>query len=629
MLVHPVAPSRRPNRCHPHPPAVRRAAGIVARGGRSPVAMTHPLTQDVIALQRDALQALADGDPLDAILHRMAQTASRLASVGVAFLRLDESGASLSLITQSGLPDGVPAALGTIRVGPASLPPGVAVFGNTSASGEIGAEDAPVAITAEPLTDDDGRIAGALVLADASGRSPSLPDDLRQSVIQLFAVALRRDQRDREVQDLIYRDPLTGLPNRRHFEERLRQVIARGVGPTAPVSVLFMDLDEFKKVNDTLGHDVGDLLLAIVGSRLRRALSADAFVARLGGDEFAAIVTGADAGAALTAAGRIATALKEPAMLRGYRLPIYCSIGIATCPDHESDPALLKRLADMAMYYAKQSATGIASAATPEVRRAMSISAVEFDIPAALQSDQIGLVFQPRVALATGQVVAFEALARWHHPTLGMLAPSHFIPWVERRPDLALKYTEWLLKSLAETLIRLPPDALVPISVNIPVAVMQSDAIFTPILARMAEAGLPLSLLRIEIVERALTRMPAEVEAVVERMVGLGITFELDDFGSGEANLGALVRLPFAAIKIAGEIVRTVADEPRCERLIDGVARFAETFGVSLCAEHVESQAQLDILRRLGVEQGQGFLFGQAVSTDGIAAVVRAGAGRE
>jgi EAL domain-containing protein (putative c-di-GMP-specific phosphodiesterase class I) len=169
----------------------------------------------------------------------------------------------------------------------------------------------------------------------------------------------------------------------------------------------------------------------------------------------------------------------------------------------------------------------------------------------------------------------------------------------------------------------------VPISVNIPVAVMQSDAIFTPILARMAEAGLPLSLLRIEIVERALTRMPAEVEAVVERMVGLGITFELDDFGSGEANLGALVRLPFAAIKIAGEIVRTVADEARCERLIDGVARFAETFGVSLCAEHVESQAQLDILRRLGVEQGQGFLFGQAVSAGGIAPAVRAGAGRE
>ncbi|KGM34018.1 GGDEF domain-containing phosphodiesterase, partial [Inquilinus limosus] len=353
-----------------------------------------------------------------------------------------------------------------------------------------------------------------------------------------------------------------------------------------------------------------------------RALSTEAFVARLGGDEFAAIVA-ADAGTATAAAGRITRALKEPAMLRGYRLPIYCSIGIATCPDHESDPALLKRLADMAMYYAKQSATGIASAATPEVRRAMSISAVEFDIPAALQSNQIGLVFQPRVNLVSGRVTGFEALARWNHPTLGVLAPSHFIPWVERRPDLALKYTEWLLQSLADTLIELPRDALVPISINIPVSVMQSDAVFTAMLSRMSEAGLPLSLLQIEIVERALTRMPAEVEAVVERMVGLGIAFELDDFGSGEANLAALSRLPFSAIKIAGEIVQTVATDPRCERLIDGVARFAETFGVSLCAEHVESPAQRDILRRLGVEQGQGYLFGQPMPASALAAAIR------
>ncbi|WP_225771079.1 bifunctional diguanylate cyclase/phosphodiesterase [Inquilinus sp. Marseille-Q2685] len=588
--------------------------------------MTGFPASPLIALERDALQALVDGDPIEAILRDVARAVGRLhgpscPEAGVAFLRLDESGASLSLLAQSGLQEPVLDALGTIRVGPAGPPPGVAVFTNAPAAGPLCRTEDAGEVLAEPLTDDDGRIAGALVLA---GLSPDgMPGALRQTVGRLFAMALRRDRRDRDVQDLIYRDPLTGLPNRRCFEERLAETFARGVDAASPVSVLFMDLDEFKKVNDTLGHEVGDLLLAIVGSRLRRALSAEAFVARLGGDEFAAIVT-ADAGAAAAAAGRIAKALREPAMLRGYRLPIYCSIGIATCPDHESDPALLKRLADMAMYYAKQSATGIASAATPEVRRAMSISAVEFDIPAALQSDQIGLVFQPRVKLVSGQVTGFEALARWNHPTLGVLSPSHFIPWVERRPDLALRYTEWLLRSLADTLIRLPRDALVPISINIPVAVMQSDAVFTGMLDRMTEAGLPLSLLRIEIVERALTRMPAEVEAVVERMVGLGITFELDDFGSGEANLAALSRLPFSAIKIAGEIVQTLATEPRCERLIDGIARFAETFGVSLCAEHVESQAQYDILRRLGVEQGQGYLFGQPVPAGDLAAAVRA-----
>ncbi|MGK9235388.1 EAL domain-containing protein [Inquilinus limosus] len=597
-----------------------RAAVPAERVTPDPTTSSSP---SLIALERDALQALVDGDPIEDILATVAETAGRLlASASIAFLRLDESGASLSLLAQSGLQGPVLDALASIRVGPSGPPPGVAVFTNAPATGSLGPADDTVAVIAEPLTDDDGRIAGALVLIGTA--SPvAMPEALRQTVGRLFAMALRRDRRDREVQDLIYRDPLTGLPNRRCFEERLARIFARGVDAACPVSVLFMDLDEFKKVNDTLGHEVGDLLLAIVGSRLRRALSSEAFVARLGGDEFAAIVA-ADAGAALTAAGRIAKALKEPAMLRGYRLPIYCSIGIATYPDHETDPALLKRLADMAMYYAKQSATGIASAATPEVRRAMSISAVEFDIPAALQSGQIGLVFQPRVKLASGRVAGFEALARWNHPTLGVLAPSHFIPWVERRPDLAVKYTEWLLRALADTLIQLPRDALVPISINIPVAVMQSDAVFTAMLGRMTEAGLPLSLLRVEIVERALTRMPAEVEAVVARMVGLGVTFELDDFGSGEANLAALSRLPFSAIKIAGEIVQTVATEPRCERLIDGVARFAETFGVSLCAEHVESQAQCDILRRLGVEQGQGYLFGQPVPAGDLAAAVRA-----
>ncbi|MGK9167300.1 EAL domain-containing protein [Inquilinus limosus] len=585
--------------------------------------MTDPSSPSLIALERDALQALVDGDPLEAILRNVAETAGRLlAPVSIVFLRLDESGASLSLLAQSGLQGAVLDALATIRVGPSGPPPGVAVFTNAPVAGPLGPAEEPLAVVAEPLTDDDGRIAGALVLTGATDPLV-MPEALRQTIGRLFAMALRRDRRDREVQDLIYRDPLTGLPNRRCFEERLAQIFARGVDAACPVSVLFIDLDEFKKVNDTLGHDVGDLLLAIVGSRLRRALSSEAFVARLGGDEFAAIIA-ADAGAALTAAGRITKALKEPAMLRGYRLPIYCSIGIATCPDHESDPALLKRLADVAMDYAKQSATGVASAATQEVRRAMSISVVEFDIPAALQSNQIGLVFQPRVNLVSGQVAGFEALARWSHPTLGLLAPSHFIPWVERRPDLAVRYTEWLLRSLADTLIQLPRDALVPISINIPVAVMQSDAVFAAMLGRMTEAGLPLSLLQIEIVERAVTRMPAEVEAVVARMVGLGVTFELDDFGSGEANLAALSRLPFSAIKIAGEIVQTVATEPRCERLIDGVARFAETFGVSLCAEYVESQAQCDILRRLGVEQGQGYFFGQPVPTGDLAAAVRA-----
>lgn len=587
--------------------------------------MTNSFSQSLVALQRDTLHALAEGRPLDAVLAILADAASLLAApAGVGVMRLDESGASLSLAAPGGLPAEAAEALASIRVGPIGPPPGITVFTNAPASGAISHKGSSIAVTAYPLTDDDDRIAGALVAAVVAGQPPALPDPLLDVVGRLFAAILRRDRQDREVQDLIYRDPMTGLPNRRHFEERLAEIIPQADAPgSEPVSVLFMDLDEFKKVNDTLGHDVGDLLLAIVGSRLRRALSAEAFVARLGGDEFGVIVSGADAGAALTAAGRIVTALREPAMLRGYRLPIYCSIGIATCPDHESDPALLKRLADMAMYYAKQSGTGIASAATPEVRRAMSISVVEFDIPEALQSDQIGLVFQPRVNLSTGRVVAFEALARWNHPSLGVLAPSHFIPWLERRPDLALRYTEWLLRSLAETLIQLPRDILVPVSVNIPVSVMQSDAVFTAMLGRMAEAGLPLSLLRIEIVERALTRMPAEVETVVERLAALGITFELDDFGSGEANMAALARLPFAAVKIAGDIVRTVAVDPRCERLIDGLVRFSETFGVSLCAEHVESRAQYEILRRLGVEQGQGYLFGHGVSASGLADAMR------
>jgi diguanylate cyclase (GGDEF)-like protein len=580
--------------------------------------------QPLVALERDALQALVDGDSIEAVLDVMARSISRLAApAAIAFMRLDESGATLSLLAQSGLPSQASDALAIVRVAPSGAPPGVAVFTNAPATGPLVSVEPAITVFAEPLADKDGRTGGALVIVGPQEPDRQLPKALRQTIGRLFALVLRRDGRDREVQDLIYRDPLTGLPNRRCFDERLAQVFARGSAATGPVSLLYMDLDEFKKANDTLGHEFGDLLLTIVGSRLLRALPPDSFVARLGGDEFAAILPG-HSGEAMVAAGRITKALKEPAMLRGYRLPIYCSIGIATCPDHGSDPALLKRLADMAMCYAKQSATGIASAAAPEVRRAMSISAVEFDIPAALESHQIGLVFQPRVNLASGRVTAFEALARWNHPTLGPLAPSHFIPWVERRPDLALKYSEWMLRSLADTLIRLPRATLVPVSVNIPVSVMQSDAVFATMLGRMTAAGLPLSLLRVEIVERALTRMPAEVERVVARMVELGVTFELDDFGSGEANFAALSRLPFSAIKIAGEIVQTVATEPRCERLIDGVARFAETFGVALCAEHVESPAQRDILRRLGVEQGQGFLFGQAVPADDLAAAVHA-----
>ncbi|KGM31757.1 GGDEF domain-containing protein, partial [Inquilinus limosus] len=238
--------------------------------------MTDPTSPSLVALERDALQALVDGDPIDSVLRDVARAVGQLQALpGVAFLRLDESGASLSLLAQSGLRGAMLDALGTIRVGPAGQPPGVAVFTSAPAAGPlVGPAGGPGAALAEPLTDDDGRIAGALLLAGLS-RPEEMPEPLRRTIGRLFAMALRRDRRDREVQDLIYRDPLTGLPNRRCFDERLAETFARGVDAACPVSVLFMDLDEFKKVNDTLGHEVGDLLLAIVGSRLRRALSTE------------------------------------------------------------------------------------------------------------------------------------------------------------------------------------------------------------------------------------------------------------------------------------------------------------------------------------------------------------------
>lgn len=428
-----------------------------------------------------------------------------------------------------------------------------------------------------------------------------------RTIVRAHADAI---DKEREVGQLAFRDQLTGLANRRAFVSALLERQRAG-GEPLDTTVLLIDLDGFKLVNDKLGHGVGDALLRAVAARMIECAPGEALCARLGGDEFAILVPSAEPVAVDAAVRRVAALFEAPLLIDGEALVIRGSIGVSTGQRWPADPMILMRRADLALYESKRG-----DGAGPyffrdelQVRsdRRRIIETAYLD-PAAL--DTLDVFFQPIVRVATGVVAGFEALARWHHPLLGWVPPDELFE-VADRARVAHRFTEHLLRRALARARTWPPG--IALSFNVTAGEVGED--LCPLVARLCrEAGFPTERLVIEITESALMRDLVAAQRVIDGLHAMGTRVALDDFGAGFASIGYLKQIRFDLIKIDGGLVRSIAESPLARQLLAGVVQLCRAIGTPIVVEQVETEAQMAIVTLLGADKVQGYLVGRPLA---------------
>ncbi|MHB0769177.1 bifunctional diguanylate cyclase/phosphodiesterase [Bradyrhizobium sp. 5.13L] len=428
----------------------------------------------------------------------------------------------------------------------------------------------------------------------------------------------RLSQANRRVLELAQTDILTGLPNRAFFLARLDELNGRREGDGPAFSILMLDLDRFKNVNDSLGHGAGDALLRQVAQRLKSAMRAGDVLARLGGDEFAIIQKACEDqhARATELAARIAKLVAEPFLLPGHRVEIGTSIGIAIAPDHGSDQEQLLKKADLALYRSKSAGRNCftiydeAMSAELEARNTL-----EGDLRDAIALCQLEVHYQPFVDALSGERRGFEALVRWRHPTRGLIPPDQFIPLAEET-GLIVPLGEFVLRRACADAALWPFDLMVAVNLS-PIQFKEAE-LFEMISAALADSGLPPQRLEIEITESVLLERGVENHAFMERLKGIGIELALDDFGTGYSSLSYLTAFPFDKIKIDKSFIRNLTQQPRSSAIISSIVTLARGLDMSVTAEGVETREEFERLKALGVNFAQGYLFGRPHPIDRI-----------
>jgi diguanylate cyclase (GGDEF)-like protein len=418
---------------------------------------------------------------------------------------------------------------------------------------------------------------------------------------------------NQRVLDLARLDALTGLPNRAFFLDSLQQVEAYERQYGGSFSVIMIDLDRFKNVNDSLGHAAGDALLREVANRLRSAIRESDVVARLGGDEFAIIQAGCpdQRESALNLATRISQLIAEPFQLPNHQVEVGTSIGIAMAPGHGSDPHELMKKADLAMYRSKSTGRNYltlyddAMSAELEARNTL-----ESDLRTGIARGQLQLHYQPVFDVKTGTWRGVEALVRWRHPEKGLIPPGQFIPLAEET-GLITALGEWVLRRACWDARSWPIDITVAVNLS-PVQLKQSN-LFDIIVSALSESGLPPRRLEIEVTESVLLERGTENSAFMNRLKQLGISLALDDFGTGYSSLSCLATFPFDKIKIDKSFVSNLTKRHKSSAIISSVVALARGFDMWVTAEGVETREQFELLRTVGVDFAQGYLLGQPV----------------
>ncbi len=421
-----------------------------------------------------------------------------------------------------------------------------------------------------------------------------------------------------EINRLALFDGLTGLANRQRMRLSLDKTLAQKAGPYRPTALFLMDLDRFKAVNDTLGHQAGDLLLKQVAQRLQRVVGDTGLVGRLGGDEFQLVVPGIDDRDTLgTLSRELIDAISQPYFISGASVSIGCSIGIALTPQHGRDSETLVRNADLALYAAKADGRGVHRFYSDEMLAgAKSRKQLEDDLRAAVSEGSFHLCYQPVVSTNTTRIVGYEALIRWKHPTRGMVSPADFIPIAEEC-GLIEAIGTWVLRTACAAAARWPAD--VRVAVNVSPIQFANPALPSLVTSALAQSGLSADRLELEITEGVFLDETASSDQMFKALKGIGVRLALDDFGTGYSSLGYLRTAPFDKIKIDQSFVKGAAEPGnRNAAIIKAIVMLADTLGMETTAEGVELQDEIELVRDLGCSHIQGYVYGRPVPAEEV-----------
>jgi diguanylate cyclase (GGDEF)-like protein len=420
---------------------------------------------------------------------------------------------------------------------------------------------------------------------------------------------------------LAHHDALTNLPNRVLFREKLEEALAyarRGQS----LALLFLDLDQFKAVNDTLGHPVGDALLQAVAERLLGETRDTDTVARLGGDEFALIQAPIDKPTeAASFARRLNEILDVPFDVAGHQIVIGTSIGIAFAPQDSMDPDQLLKAADLALYRAKLDGRGVYRLFQAEMDAQMQVRRLmELDLRQALKVGQFEMFYQPLIDPHANAVAGYEALLRWRHPELGIVPPDQFIPLAEEI-GLIIPIGEWVLQQACATVMTWPGE--MRIAVNLSPAQFKSRNLVAAVAMALRDSGLAPGRLELEITESVMLQDTDATLATLHQLHALGVRIAMDDFGTGYSSLSYLRRFPFDRIKIDQSFVRDMCRKPDCGAIVRAVTGLSNELGMATTAEGVETREQFEVLTRAGCTEMQGYLFSPAVPAAAVPETIR------
>ena len=473
----------------------------------------------------------------------------------------------------------------------------------------------------------DGRGVGAIVVEHPSPALRRIDKRVTTVLEQMCAMAalnLRNAVLLRHVQDLAERDALTGAANRRTFQLHLERVLdGHELRERDQISaVLFIDIDDFKVVNDTLGHAAGDALLQAVTERLAGSVRDGDLVARLGGDEFAILTTDApDLKRALAMAERLTRELRAPYLLGAQHVTVSASIGIASARDHTESAADVVRNADVAMYMAKANGKAGYAVFDPGMHAAIrERHEMGVQLQRAVELGQLRLTYQPIVDLAESSLVGIEALVRWQHPERGLVSPAEFIEIAEENGAI-LPIGRWILGEACREAMSWPSiDRSVFLCVNVSAREIQQPGFVDAVREALAEAGMAASRLSLEITETALLRATPRTISTLEELRGLGVRIVIDDFGTGYFSLSHLRQFPVDILKIASEFVQVQEGDARTAALAGAIVAMGRSLEIRTVAEGIESAEQADRMRALGCAYGQGYHFARPIPGSEVAA---------
>ena len=455
----------------------------------------------------------------------------------------------------------------------------------------------------------------SIVKAFASGATDFIPKPIHFAVLkQRVSRLIQANKVEQHVKKLAYHDPLTGLPNRTNLMQQLRLMVNRATIEEEKVAILFLDLDRFKLINDTLGHDAGDILLKAVSERIGRCVRNQDFVARLGGDEFTVVlegVTGKEVAAKI--AEKICDTLSQPFVFLQQKMFVTTSIGISMFPDDGEDIGSLMKHADSAMFRAKENRNDYCfyvQGMEDEIARRMEL---ERELRQAIDANQLVLYYQPKIDLSNDKVMGAEALIRWNHPVHGLVPPDTFIPLAEES-GLINQVSDWVLKDACGQLQRWNEAGHnLKIAVNVSSKDIQEEG-FTEKLRQMIEQyNIAPNMLELEITESTLMENPEELEGELNAMREMGLTLAIDDFGSGFSSLNYLKRLPVDVLKIDRMFIRDLDKDENDMAIVTGVVALATSMGLKTVAEGVETAEQYRLLQKLGCDTCQGYYFSKPV----------------